>query len=250
MLGLTASVALCEASGGVEETARILIPLLLILLVVVCIRSLTLPNAMKGLKFLFMPDSSRIDGSVVLMVMGLALFKMSIGSGCMITYGSYFRSDTHVPSLAARVMICDLLVPILAGIVVLPTVFSLSFEPTTGAGLLFLTIPAVFASMPNGQLFTTLFFVLSAVASMDVMLSLLEVPVAWLSETFHISRPRAIMLATLALILLGTSATLPASVPSDVTVFGLSPSDLHDFLSSSLVLPSDGLLLSLFVGYV
>ena len=120
MLGLTASVILRGASGGIEKATRILIPLLFILLVVVCIRSLTLPNAMEGLKFLFMPDFSRIDGSVVLMAMGLAFFKMSIGFGCMITYGSYFRSDTHVPFLAVRVMVCDLLVSILAGIAVFP----------------------------------------------------------------------------------------------------------------------------------
>ncbi len=225
VLGLTASVILRGASGGIEKATRILIPLLFILLVVVCIRSLTLPNAMEGLKFLFMPDFSRIDGSVVLMAMGLAFFKMSIGFGCMITYGSYFRSDTHVPFLAVRVMVCDLLVSILAGI-------------------------AVFASMPGGQLFTTLFFVLSAVASMGAMLSLLEVPVAWLSETFRISRPRATVLMTLALILLGAPATLSTSVLSDVTVFGLSLFDLYDFLSSNLMLPLDGLLLSLFVGYV
>ena len=250
VLGLTASVILRGASGGIEKATRILIPLLFILLVVVCIRSLTLPNAMEGLKFLFMPDFSRIDGSVVLMAMGLAFFKMSIGFGCMITYGSYFRSDTHVPFLAVRVMVCDLLVSILAGIAVFPAVFSFGFEPTAGTSLLFLTIPAVFASMPGGQLFTTLFFVLSAVASMGAMLSLLEVPVAWLSETFRISRPRATVLMTLALILLGAPATLSTSVLSDVTVFGLSLFDLYDFLSSNLMLPLDGLLLSLFVGYV
>ena len=174
------------------------------------------------------------------MAMGLAFFKMSIGFGCMITYGSYFRSDTHVPFLAVRVMVCDLLVSILAGIAVFPAVFSFGFEPTAGTSLLFLTIPAVFASMPGGQLFTTLFFVLSAV----------EVPVAWLSETFRISRPRATVLMTLALILLGAPATLSTSVLSDVTVFGLSLFDLYDFLSSNLMLPLDGLLLSLFVGYV
>ena len=104
--------------------------------------------------------------------------------------------------------------------------------------------------MPGGQLFTTLFFVLSAVASMGAMLSLLEVPVAWLSETFRISRPRATVLMTLALILLGAPATLSTSVLSDVTVFGLSLFDIYDFLSSNLMLPLDGLLLSLFVGYV
>ena len=250
VLGLTASVILRGASGGIEKATRILIPLLFVLLVVVCIRSLTLPNAMEGLKFLFMPDFSRIDGSVVLMAMGLAFFKMSIGFGCMITYGSYFRSDTHVPFLAVRVMVCDLLVSILAGIAVFPAVFSFGFEPTAGTSLLFLTIPAVFASMPGGQLFTTLFFVLSAVASMGAMLSLLEVPVAWLSETFRISRPRATVLMTLALILLGAPATLSTSVLSDVTVFGLSLFDLYDFLSSNLMPPLDGLLLSLFVGYV
>ena len=119
VLGLTASVILRGASGGIEKA-----------------------TAMEGLKFLFMPDFSRIDGSVVLMAMGLAFFKMSIGFGCMITYGSYFRSDTHVPFLAVRVMVCDLLVSILAGIAVFPAVFSFGFEPTAGTSLLFLTIPA------------------------------------------------------------------------------------------------------------
>lgn len=106
---------------------------------------------MEGLKFLFMPDFSRIDGSVVLMAMGLAFFKMSIGFGCMITYGSYFRSDTHVPFLAVRVMVCDLLVSILAGIAVFPAVFSFGFEPTAGTSLLFLTIPPCSRPCPAGS---------------------------------------------------------------------------------------------------
>lgn len=99
---------------------------------VVCIRSLTLPNAMEGLKFLFMPDFSRIDGSVVLMAMGLAFFKMSIGFGCMITYGSYFRSDTHVPFLAVRVMVCDLLVSILAALPCSPPCSASVLNPRPG----------------------------------------------------------------------------------------------------------------------
>ena len=250
VLGVTGAIILRGASGGIEKATRVLIPLLFLLLLVVCVRSLTLPNAGEGLRFLFMPDFSRIDGSIVLMAMGLAFFKMSIGFGCMITYGSYFRADTHVPLLATRVMVCDLLVSLLAGIAVFPAVFSFGFEPTAGTSLLFLTIPAVFASMPGGQLFTTLFFVLSAVASMGAMLSLLEVAVAWFSETFRLSRPRATVLMTGAIMLLGAPATLSTSVLSEWTVFGLSLFDLYDFLSSNLMLPLDGLLLSLFVGYV
>lgn len=250
VLGVTASVILKGASAGIERATRILIPMLFLLLVVVCIRSLTLPNAVEGLRFLFMPDFSRIDGSVILMAMGLSFFKMSVGFGCMITYGSYYRSDIHVPFLATRVMLCDLLVSILAGIAIFPAVFSFGFEPTAGTSLLFLTIPAVFASMPGGQLFTVLFFVLSAVAAMGAMLSLLEVPVVWLAETFHTSRRRATVIMAGTLMALGAPATLSTSVLSHIKPFGLSLFDLYDFLSSNVMLPLGGLLLSLFVGYV
>lgn len=157
VLGFIAAVIMRGASGGIERVTRVLIPLLFLLLVAVCIRSLTLPNAGAGLRFLFMPDFARINGEVVLMAMGLSFFKMSIGFGCMITYGSYFQADTRVPALALRVMVCDLLVSLLAGVAVFPAVFSFGFEPTAGTSLLFLTIPAVFASMPGGQFFTAIF---------------------------------------------------------------------------------------------
>lgn len=153
-----------------------------------------------------MPDFSRIDSSVILMALGLSFFKMSIGFGCMITYGSYFRADTNVPMLATRVMFCDLLVSILAGIAVFPAVFSFGFEPTAGTSLLFLTIPAVFSSMPGGTLFTALFFILSAVASTGAMLSLMEVPVVWAAETFRVSRRRATAVHTAGIILAGMPA--------------------------------------------
>lgn len=137
VLGFIAAVIMRGASGGIERVTRVLIPLLFLLLVAVCIRSLTLPNAGAGLRFLFMPDFARINGEVVLMAMGLSFFKMSIGFGCMITYGSYFQADTRVPALALRVMVCDLLVSLLAGVAVFPAVFSFGFEPTAGTSLLF-----------------------------------------------------------------------------------------------------------------
>ena len=250
VLCATAAIIMRGASAGIEKATRILIPLLFLLLIVVCIRSLTLPNAVEGLRFLFMPDFSRIDSSVILMALGLSFFKMSIGFGCMITYGSYFRADTNVPMLATRVMFCDLLVSILAGIAVFPAVFSFGFEPTAGTSLLFLTIPAVFSSMPGGTLFTALFFILSAVASTGAMLSLMEVPVVWAAETFRVSRRRATLFITAGIILAGMPAALGTNVLSHVSLFGLSLFDMYDFLSSNLLLPVGGLLLSLFVGYV
>lgn len=246
----TALIIMRGASAGIERVTRVLIPLLFVLLLLVCARSLSLPNALAGLSFLFMPDFSRIDGSVILMAMGLSFFKMSIGFGCMITYGSYFRADTHVPMLATRVMFCDLLVSLLAGIAVFPAVFSFGFEPTAGTSLLFLTIPAVFASMPGGQIFTTLFFILSAVAATGAMLCLLEIPVAWLAETKGISRPKATALITLGVLMLGIPPTLSTNIWSNYTLYGLSLFDAYDFITSNILLPVGGFLLSLFVGYI
>ena len=168
----------------------------------------------------------------------------------MITYGSYFQSDTNIPVLAIRVMLCDLLVSILAGIAVFPAVFSFGFEPTEGTSLLFLTIPAVFTSMPGGALFTVLFFVLSAVASIGAMLSLMEVPVSWAVDTFSLQRRKATFLVLVGVICLGIPAALGTNVLGKISLFGLSLFDMYDFLSSNLLLPIGGLLLSLFVGYV
>ena len=223
---------------------------LVLLLVGVCIRSLTLPGASEGLRFLFMPQWERVDASVIMMAMGLAFFKMSLGMGCMLTYGSYFKEDVNIPLMATRVMICDLLVSLLAGIAIFPAVFSFGFQPAEGPALLFLTIPAVFASMPGGTFFATLFFILSAIASTGAILSLLEVPVAWLSERFSLPRTKAVPILLAGLVLLGLPATLSTGPAlQDVKLFGLTFFDLYDALSSTILMPLSGIVTSLFVGY-
>ncbi len=249
VLGLAGAVIVRGASGGIEKVTRVLIPLLFVLLVAVCVRSLTLPGAAQGLRFLFMPDFARINAPVILTALGLAFFKLSVGFGCMITYGSYYHSDVHVPMLALRVMLCDLTVSILAGVAIFPAVFTFGFEPTQGTSLLFLTIPAVFSSMPGGQIFTTLFFVLSAVAAMGAILSLLEVPVAWLAECPGMTRRNATLLMMAFLALFGLPAAWSSSVFSGVSLGGGSLFDMYDFLSSNVMLPVDGLLLCLFTGW-
>ena len=250
VLAVVASVILRGASKGIERVTRVLMPLLFLLLVVVCVRSLTLPNAGEGLRFLFMPDFARVDGAVVLMALGLAFFKLSIGMGIMYTYGSYFRDDVNIPFMATRVMLLDLLVSVLAGVAIFPAVFSFGFEPTAGPSLLFMTIPAVFASMPGGQIFTVVFFALSAIAATGAMLSLLEVPVAWLTETYGLARPQATILAVLFLILLGAPAALSSSSLAGVKVFGMNFFDFYDFLSSNILLPVGGFFTCLIAGWV
>ena len=246
----TAFIVWSGIEKGIERYTKIFMPVFIVLLAALAINSLTLPGAREGIGFLLRPDFSKITGATILKAMGQSFFSMSLGLGCMITYGSYFQADTHVPALALRVMVCDLLVSLLAGVAVFPAVFSFGFEPTAGTSLLFLTIPAVFASMPGGQFFTALFFVLSAVAATGAMLCLLEIPVAWLLETCKLPRPRATLLVTLGVAALGVPPTLSTGIWSSWTVFGLSFFDAYDFATSNLLLPVCGLLTSLFAGYV
>ncbi|MFC3532205.1 sodium-dependent transporter [Vogesella facilis] len=250
VLLLIGGILVCGVAKGIEAVTKKLMPLLFILLLVICARSLLLPGAAAGLSFLFTPDWSKLSASVVLVAMGLAFFKLSIGMGTMITYGSYFRDQQNVPTTTVRVMAADLFVSMLAGIAIFPAVFSFGFQPAAGPSLLFITIPAVFASMPFGHLFMVLFFVLSAVAATGAMLSLLEVPVSVLVGRFGISRPRATVLNLLLLALVGASCALSNNVLADVKLFGMTFFDLFDYLSSNILLPLGGICICLFVGWV
>lgn len=250
VLALVGAIIMLGVSKGIERTTKRLMPALFLLLVVICLRSLTLPGAQAGLMFLFRPDFSKVTAATVLVAMGLAFFKLSIGMGTMITYGSYFRDDQDIPATATKVMLADLLVSLLAGIAIFPAVFAFGFKPDAGPALLFITIPAVFAAMPFGQVFMVLFFILAAFAATGAMLSLLEVPVAFLTERVGMARAAATGVTLAVLALLGSTAALSNNVLADVKIAGLTPFDLYDWLTSNMLLPLGGLLISLFVGWV
>jgi len=250
VLAVTGGIIALGVTKGIEAVARKLMPLLFILLLVLCVRSLTLPGAAQGLAFLFAPDFSRLSGEVLLVALGLAFFKLSIGMGCMLTYGSYFRADQNIPATAVRVMLADLAISLLAGVAIFPAVFAFGFEPTAGPALVFMTIPAVFASMPGGMAFATLFFVLTAIASVGAILSLLEVPIAILTERYAFRRTRATLLVLGLIAVLGAPAALSNSLLAESKVFGMTAFDLCDFLSSDLLLPLGGILICVFVAWV
>lgn len=250
VLAVTGVIIAFGVSKGIEAVTRRLMPLLFVLLLVLCVRSLSLPGASAGLAFLFDPDFAKITPAVMLTALGLAFFKLSLGMGTMLTYGSYFRDDQNIPATAARVMLADLAVSLLAGIAIFPAVFAFGFEPAAGPSLVFMTIPAVFTSMPGGVVFMTIFFVLTAIASVGAILSLLEVPVAVLSQRWHMNRKVA-ALATIGMIgALGVPAALSQGVTADIKLFGLNAFDLFDFLSSNILLPTGGIAICLFVGWV
>jgi NSS family neurotransmitter:Na+ symporter len=250
VLAVVGVIIAAGVSRGIERTTKRLMPLLFAILVVVCIRSLTLPGAGEGLRFLTRPDFSKLTWPAVLIAMGLSFFKLSVGMGTMTTYGSYFGPDQDIPGTAVKVMLSDVLISLLCGIAIFPAVFAFGFQPDSGPGLLFITIPTVFSSMPLGQVLMPLFFILAAIAATGAMLSLYEVPVAYLEGTRGWSRRSASLVTFVLLALVGSTAALSSSVMADVKLFGMTPFDLFDFLTSNILLPVGGFFLTVFLGWV
>lgn len=249
VLVLIGGILLLGVTKGIEGITKKLMPVLFVLLLMLCAVSLSLDKVADGLTFLFRPDFSKITASVVLTAMGLAFFKLSLGMGTMMTYGSYFRDEQNIPATTVRVMLADLFVSMLAGIAIFPAVFTFGFEPSAGPSLVFITIPAVFSQIPGGQLLMIAFFALASVAATGAMLSMMEVPVVILNERFGFSRAKATLLTIAILMVLGSSCALTNSTLADFKLFGMNMFDLFDFASSNVLLPLGGIMLALFVGW-
>jgi NSS family neurotransmitter:Na+ symporter len=235
--------------NGIERSSKLLMPLLFVMLVVLCIRSVSLPNAIAGLEFLFRPDFGKIDSSVLLSAMGQAFFSLSVGMGCLITYASYFAKKTNLQRTAVEVTIIDTIVAVLAGIMIFPAVFSFDIEPTAGVELVFITLPNVFGKLPLGNLWAGIFFLLLSVAALTSTISLHEVATAYLHEERRMTRKRAAMTVTLGVAVLAILSSLSFGIMKNFTVFGLIFFDFLDYVTAKLMLPIGGMFICIFVGW-
>ncbi len=247
---MTGFVVFKGVANGIEKYSKILMPLLVVILIVLAIRSVTLPGAGEGLAFLFKPDFSKITGSVLISALGQAFFSLSMGMGVLITYGSYIKKTDNMTTTALSVTMSDTLVAVLAGIVIFPAAFSFGVRPEAGMGLVFSTIPMIFNQMAGGYFFCIIFFVLLAVAALTSTISLLEVIVAYLVEEVHVTRRWATVIASVACILVGVFASLSLKDTSALRVGGKSFFDFLDFLSANIFLPVGALLIVIFVGWI
>jgi len=249
-LGVIGTILLMGVTKGIEAVTKKLMPILFLLLVAISIRSIMLPGAAEGLVFLFKPDFSKIDSDAALTALGLAFFKLSIGMGTMITYGSYFRDNQNIPKTALQVISADLFVSLLAGIAIFPAVFAFGFIPEAGPSLVFITIPAVFTNMPFGHFSMVVFFILTSIAALGAMLSMLEVPVSVISGQLGWSRPRSIALSLSILVVLGAGCALSESWTAKIKIFDMNFFNFFDFLTSKIFLPLGGIFICAFVGRV
>ena len=252
---LTHFIIVKGVKNGIEKSAKLLMPILFILVVLLGICSLTLPGAEKGVEFLFMPDFSKVTGSVVLGAMGQAFFSLSLGMGCLSTYASYFGPETKLGNTAVSVSVIDCLIAILSGIIIFPAAFAVGIQPDAGPSLIFITLPNVFqqafGSMPwLATLCAIAFYVLLAVAALTSAISLHEVPTAFLHEKFGFTRGRSAKIVTAGILILGVASSLSLGDWSGFTIFGKNIFDSLDFLTAKIMLPLGGMLASIFVGWI
>ena len=247
-IGLTHFIVVSGVKEGIERTSKVMMPILFLILLALCIRSVTLPNASEGLYFLFKPDFSKITSAVVLSAMGQAFFSLSIGMGCLITYSSYFSKDTKMQITALQVTILDTLVAVMAGIMIFPAVFSFGIAPTAGPELVFITLPNVFQQLPMGAIWSLVFFLLLALAALTSTISLHEVATAYVHEEYQITRTKAAWFVSGGVMVLGILSSLSIGIWKEYTLFGLTFFDLLDYLTAKIMLPFGGMLICIYLG--
>lgn len=246
----TGAIVIVGIKKGIEKYTKILMPVLVLILIGLCVKSVSLEGAKAGLDFLFKPDFSKLTGDGVLSALGHAFFTLSLGMGTLITYGSYINNENNLVRTAINVTVADTIIAILAGIAIFPAVFAFNIAPTEGPGLIFVTLPNVFHQMPGGFIFSILFFILLTVAALTSSISILEVVVAYFKEEFNLGRKIATVIATILISVLGILCSLSMGVFSPYKLMGLNFFDLMDWISANLLLPVGGLFISIFMGWI
>jgi len=207
-IALTVYVVSRGVSGGIEKFSKILMPILLVLLVLLLIRSLTLKGASKGVEFYLKPDLKALRPKLVIAAMGQAFFSLSLGMGTMITYGSYVAKKENIPVSAGWIAFFDTFIAIMAGFIIFPAIFSQGMNPAAGSGVMYITLPVLFAKMPGGMIFGALFFLLLSIAALTSTISILEVPVAYFIDEKNWDRKKAVYIIGVIAFLIGVPSAL------------------------------------------
>ena len=245
----TALVVIKGVQKGIEKTCKVLMPVLLLLMILLCVRSVTLDGASKGLEFLFRPDFSALTAGGVLSALGQALFSLSLGMGCLITYGSYIRKEDNLLKTSVSIAAADTLIAVLAGVAIFPAVFAFGMSPASGPSLVYEVLPNVFNALPLGTLFATLFFLLLTIAALTSTISLLEILVSWAVEELRMKRGIATLFCSLMVFAIGALCSLSFGPLSQLTVGGLTIFGIFDKLTATYFMPIGALALTLFVGW-
>ena len=248
-LALTAFVVLKGVEKGVERWNKILMPLLIFILLLLCINSFTLDGFGAGMSFLFKPDFSKITANTVLDALGQVFFTLSLGMGVMITYSSYVVKPENMLRSKGIVTMIDTSIAIISGIAIFPAVFTFGISPTQGPDLIFLTLPNVFGQMAGGQYVGILFFLLITIAALTSMVSIFEMMTNYMMEELKMTRRRAVLWLLITLCLVAALCAQSQVEGSRLMIGDYNVFDFLDMLSSNYLMTIGGLLIVIFAGW-
>lgn len=250
-LCMTVLVIVFGVTRGLETAVRVLMPLLFVLLLVLLGYAAYVGDFAAGASFLFSFKFADLSLEGLSLALGHAFFTLSLGMGAIMAYGSYMPHKSSIVKTVMMVGVLDTLVALVAGLAIFPIVFATSgVEPGDGSGLMFISLPIVFGSMPFGTIFGTLFFLLVTLAAWSSTISLLEPAVAYLTERFRFHRVSANLLIASLAWLLGLGTVMSFNDWSDSTYFlGMNLFNFIDFITASVLLPLGGALMAVYVGW-
>ncbi|MBQ5711574.1 MAG: sodium-dependent transporter [Oscillospiraceae bacterium] len=255
-IGLTAAVVLCGVEKGIEKVSKWMMPVLVVLTLGIAVYSMFMPGAMDGVLYYITPDFSKFSMTTVLAAMGQLFYSMSLAMGIMITNGSERKKDVSITSSVKQIEVFDSGVAFLAGMMVIPAVFSFSGGDEAalgkGPGLMFVTLPKVFASIPGiaGSIVGALFFLLVLLAALTSSISLMETVVSIFRDKFGWGRKSTCLFVLMLSIILGLPSSLGFGLWKDFSFAGMTILDMFDFFSNSILMPIVALLTCWFIGYV
>ncbi len=250
---LTHLVVVRGVKAGIERVSKLLMPILLLLLVVIVIASCMLPGAIEGVRFLLMPDFTKLSSSVMLEALGQAFFSLSLGTACLCTYASYFSKDTNLLYSAGQIALLDSMIAILAGLMIFPAAASVGVSPDSGPSLIFITLPNVFqqafSALPVvGYIIGVMFYALLVFAALTSTISMHEIGTAFFTEELNQPRHKSAWIISIVASLLCVFCALSVGA-YDIKVMGMALMDFCDGLTANIMLPLGSMLTCLFVGW-
>ncbi|MBV20134.1 MAG: sodium-dependent transporter [Cytophagia bacterium] len=257
---ITAFIVSKGVEKGIEKAAKILMPSLILIILLLIVYALTLPNSIEGIIFYLVPDFSQINLTVAGNALGQAFFSLSLGMGMLITYGSYINKDNNIINSAALITLTDVGIAFLAGLIIFPFVFSSGIETEGGPGLIFQVFPKIFEGLGplTGTLVGSTFFILLSFAAITSTVSLLEVPVSYLVDEYKIERKYSVWIVAIIILLIGVPSALSQGktvfFSEFITYFGNDkPIDFMQFIidvSNDTLLPFGGFLITMYVSFI
>lgn len=240
--------------NGIERVSKFMMPILVVLSVIIAVYSVTRPGAIEGVKYFLVPNVKNFSWMTVVTAMGQMFYSLSIAMGILVTFGSYMRKETEIEAATEQVEIFDTAIAIMAGLMIIPAVFSFSGGDAAtlqaGPSLMFITIPKVFASMGFGTLTGVLFFVLVLFAALTSSIALTESAVSTFEDEFKWSRKKSTTIIGLIIVSLGSLSALGYGPFAEVTIIGMQFLDFFDFLTNTVMMPIAAIATCLLVSRV